>query len=118
MVVPDHRYTFDHTRALTPPAHMIDDYDRGTTSIDGTHLSDYLDGLDWSRWDPAGTPEQNAATREQLRAAYLAESRRWQEEIDRQFKRLGIDKLALRTDEEYLPVLHGFFKRRVKRAVA
>jgi uncharacterized protein (DUF58 family) len=53
-----------------------------------------------------------------VRAAYLAESRRWQEEIDRQFKRLGIDKLALRTDEEYLPVLHGFFKRRVKRAVA
>jgi SAM-dependent methyltransferase len=72
MVVPDHRYTFDHTRALTPPAHMIDDYDRGTTSIDGTHLSDYLDGLDWSRWDPAGTPERHAATREQLRAAYLA----------------------------------------------
>jgi uncharacterized protein (DUF58 family) len=53
-----------------------------------------------------------------VRAAYLVESRRWQEEIDRQFKRLGIDKLALRTDEEYLPVLHGFFKRRVHRAVA
>jgi uncharacterized protein (DUF58 family) len=53
-----------------------------------------------------------------VRAAYLAESRRWQEEIDRHFKRLGIDKLALRTDEEYLPVLHGFFKRRVRRAVA
>lgn len=53
-----------------------------------------------------------------VRAAYLAESRRWQEEIDRQFKRLSIDKLSLRTDEEYLPVLHGFFKRRVARAVA
>ncbi len=47
-----------------------------------------------------------------VRAAYLAEARKWQEEIDRQFKRLAIDKLSLRTDEEYLPVLHGFFKRR------
>lgn len=53
-----------------------------------------------------------------VRAAYLAESRRWQESIDRQFKRLSIDKLSLRTDEEYLPVLHGFFKRRERREVA
>ncbi len=72
MVVPDHRYTFDHTRPLTPPAHLIDDYHRNTSSCDSTHISDYLDGLDWSRWDPAGTPERHAATREQLRAAYLA----------------------------------------------
>jgi uncharacterized protein (DUF58 family) len=53
-----------------------------------------------------------------VRAAYLAEARRWQESIDRQFKRLSIDKLSLRTDEEYLPVLHGFFKRRERREVA
>ncbi|MBC7367527.1 MAG: methyltransferase domain-containing protein [Undibacterium sp.] len=72
LVVPDHRYTFDHTRPLTAPAHMIDDYNRGTTPSDATHISDYLDGLDWSRWDPAGTPERHAATREQLRTAYLA----------------------------------------------
>ncbi len=53
-----------------------------------------------------------------VRAAYLAEARRWQEEIDRQFKRLSIDKISLRTDEEYLPALHGFFKRRQRREVA
>ncbi len=50
-----------------------------------------------------------------VRAAYQAEARRWQTEIDRQFKRLSIDKLTLRTDEEYVPVLHGFFKRRDRR---
>ncbi|MCB1206207.1 MAG: DUF58 domain-containing protein [Verrucomicrobiae bacterium] len=53
-----------------------------------------------------------------VRSAYLSESGRWQEEVDRQFKRLSIDKLSLRTDEEYLPILHGFFKRRVGREVA
>ena len=72
LVVPDHRYTFDHTRPLTPPAHLIDDFERNTPSSDGTHLSDYLDGLDWSRWDPDGTSERHAVTREQLRAAYTA----------------------------------------------
>lgn len=50
-----------------------------------------------------------------VRAAYRAEARRWQEEIDRQFKRLSIDKISLRTDEEYLPALHSFFKRRERR---
>jgi uncharacterized protein (DUF58 family) len=53
-----------------------------------------------------------------VRQAYLAEAIRWQEEIDRQFKRLSIDKISLRTDEEYLPTLHGFFKRRERRETA
>lgn len=47
-----------------------------------------------------------------VREAYLREAHQWQEEIDHQFKRLSIDKISLRTDEEYLPALHGFFKRR------
>jgi len=50
-----------------------------------------------------------------VRAAYLAEAKKWQAEIDRQFKKLSIDKLSLRTDEEYVPVLHSFFKRRGRR---
>lgn len=53
-----------------------------------------------------------------VRAAYLAEARKWQAEIDRQFKRLAIDKLSLRTDGEYAPALHGFFKRRGRRESA
>jgi SAM-dependent methyltransferase len=72
MVVPDRAHTFDHTRALTPPAHMIEDFNRATTVSDGTHISDYLDGIDWTRWNPAGTPAQHIETREQLRAAYTA----------------------------------------------
>jgi SAM-dependent methyltransferase len=70
IVVPDRRYTFDHTRELTPPEHMMEDFALGTTFTDGTHISDYLDRLDWTRWNPAATPAQNAAKREELRLAY------------------------------------------------
>lgn len=72
LVVPDHRYTFDHRRALTPPAHMIGDFARGTTACDPTHLADYLDGVDWSRSHPGQTSAEHAAIREELRAAYTA----------------------------------------------
>lgn len=53
-----------------------------------------------------------------VRQAYQAEAARWQEEIDQHFKRLSIDKISLRTDEEYLPALHGFFKRRERTEIA
>lgn len=47
-----------------------------------------------------------------IRNAYQTQAEQWQESIDQQFKRLSIDKISLRTDEEYLPALHSFFKRR------
>lgn len=50
-----------------------------------------------------------------VRSAYAAVARHWQEEIDHQFKQLSIDKISLRTDEEYHPVIHSFFKRRQQR---
>jgi len=53
-----------------------------------------------------------------VRQAYAAEAARWQEEIDQQFKRLSIDKISLRTDEEYLPALHAFFKKRERTEIA
>lgn len=53
-----------------------------------------------------------------VRRAYQKEAEAWQEGIDSEFKRLGIDKISLRTNEEYLPALHGFFKRRERSEVA
>jgi len=47
-----------------------------------------------------------------VRQAYAAEAAKWQESIDSQFRRLSVDKIQLRTDQEYLPALHSFFKRR------
>jgi SAM-dependent methyltransferase len=72
MVVPDRRHTFDHRRALTPPEHMMEDFARGTSVSDGTHISDYLDNLDWARWNPSATAAESAAKREELRRAYTA----------------------------------------------
>jgi uncharacterized protein (DUF58 family) len=47
-----------------------------------------------------------------LRKAYAAESSQWQTELDAQFKRLAIDKISLKTNQDYLPPLHAFFKGR------
>ncbi|MBL9155503.1 MAG: DUF58 domain-containing protein [Verrucomicrobiales bacterium] len=47
-----------------------------------------------------------------LRRAYAAEAARWQTELDSQFRRLAIDKIALGTDRDYLPALHAFFRGR------
>lgn len=47
-----------------------------------------------------------------VRKLYAQEAQRWQNELDSQFRRLAIDKIALSTDEDYLPPLHAFFKGR------
>ncbi len=72
LVVPDRRLTFDRFRPLTTPEHMIEDYDRGTTDSDGTHVLDYIDGVDWSLWAPSATAAERITTRETLRVAYVA----------------------------------------------
>lgn len=56
-------------------------------------------------------------SRARVRAAYVAAAHRWQEEIDAQFSQLAVDKITLRTDQEYHPVIHGFFRRRQRRKV-
>ncbi|MEM1442294.1 MAG: DUF58 domain-containing protein [Verrucomicrobiota bacterium] len=53
-----------------------------------------------------------------IRSAYEAAANEWQEEIDQQFKRLSIDKVSLRTDEEYVSALHSFFKRRTQAEIS
>lgn len=51
-------------------------------------------------------------SRPALRKAYREASDRWQDELNAQFRRLSVDKIDLRTDREYLPALHAFFRRR------
>lgn len=57
-ILPHYRYTFDHRRPLTPIAHIVEDYERGTPESDTTHLAEILALHDLSRDKPAGTPEQ------------------------------------------------------------
>jgi SAM-dependent methyltransferase len=72
LVIPDRRHTFDRLRPLTAPAHMMEDFERGTTDSDGTHVADYIDGVDWSVWGTYATLEERLVKREQLRVAYAA----------------------------------------------
>lgn len=47
-----------------------------------------------------------------LREEYRQERAAWQEELEGFFRRHGIDLIQLRTDEDYMPAIHGFFRRR------
>ncbi|MFT5466031.1 MAG: hypothetical protein ACI8UO_001129 [Verrucomicrobiales bacterium] len=47
-----------------------------------------------------------------LREDYRKERASWQAELDTFFRRHAIDLIQLETDKDYMPALHGFFKRR------
>jgi SAM-dependent methyltransferase len=63
VVVPDRRATWEHRRALTPVAHLLDDYVRGITAVDDTHIDDFVFQADWSIYRPS-TPAK--AVQEQM----------------------------------------------------
>ena len=52
-----------------------------------------------------------------LRGAYLALEDRRKKAIEQEFRKLGIDMIPLRTNEDYLHVLRAFFDRREPRLV-
>ena len=61
-VVPNRRAAWDRTRELTPVAHLLEDYARGTTALDATHIDEFAHGVDWALFEP-GTPEEDIATK-------------------------------------------------------
>ncbi len=70
LVVPDRRFTFDHARALTDPAHMWGDFERGVNQSDGTHSDEFVDQVDWALYRPDLAPECIAEERETLRGHF------------------------------------------------
>jgi SAM-dependent methyltransferase len=58
LVVPHRDGTFDHRRPITTLAHLIEDFQLGTTEDDLTHLPGILSLHDLPMDPPAGTPEQ------------------------------------------------------------
>jgi SAM-dependent methyltransferase len=69
-VVPDRRKTFDHRRAPTPAEHFLEDYRRGVTQSDGTHIDDFVYGLDWSQFSPSTRAEAVQGERDELASRY------------------------------------------------
>ena len=57
LVVPHKDGTFDHRRPVTSLAHLVQDYERGTTENDLTHLPEILELHDLSKDTQAGTVE-------------------------------------------------------------
>lgn len=58
VILPDHRFTFDHRRHPTAVAHMAKDYERGVDETDLTHLQEILDLHDLNLDPAAGTREK------------------------------------------------------------
>jgi len=67
LVVPDRRFTWDHPRPLTPVSHLLDDFTRGTTACDATHIDEFVFEADWSMYSP-GTPAAEIPERRALLA--------------------------------------------------
>jgi len=70
MVIPDRRKTFDRHRELTCVEHMVDDFRRGTTQCDPTHIDDFIYQVEFSEfW--ANTPrELEQEKRDELATKY------------------------------------------------
>lgn len=70
MVVPHRQLTFDHLRPLTPVEHLVEDHERGTTPVDGTHIDEFVYGIDWSRFSPATAPHLVPQEQQRLAGEY------------------------------------------------
>jgi SAM-dependent methyltransferase len=70
LVVPDRAYTFDRGRPVTDPGHMASDFERGVTQSDGTHIDDFVYGVDWRLYSPGTDPSAERAARDELAGVY------------------------------------------------
>ena len=51
-------------------------------------------------------------SRRDIREAYAKKRDDWQRNLDAQLRALALDKIALRTGDNYMPEIHAFFKKR------
>lgn len=72
LVVPDRRLTWDEPRTLTAVEHSIEDFQRGVTQVDGTHIDDFTFGVDWSRFSPDTPAHAIDTARHALAGRYRA----------------------------------------------
>lgn len=70
MVIPDRHKTFDHSRPLTDPNHFLDDYRNRVNQCDGTHINDFVYGVDWAMFSPSTVPTEERSARDQLASGY------------------------------------------------
>lgn len=70
LVIPDRRFTWERNRAPVDAAHLLEDYRKGITQCDGTHIDEFIDGLVWEEFSPSDPSEEaREAYRQSLRHA-------------------------------------------------
>lgn len=52
LVLPDKNKTWDRNRKTTPVDHFFEDYERGTTDCDPTHIHDFIYNVAWEEFSP------------------------------------------------------------------
>jgi SAM-dependent methyltransferase len=70
MVVPIRQKSFDHTRPLTMVEHMLDDWKNGVNQSDGTHIDEFVFGVDWKMFSPSTPSQETETARKQMALAY------------------------------------------------
>ncbi len=73
LVVPDRRTTWDRRRALTTVEHLLEDFTRGTTASDPTHIDEFALNVDWTDFSP-NTPAEEIPTQRATLARGLHET--------------------------------------------
>ena len=53
LLVPNRLSTWDRHRPLTTVEHILEDFVRGTTAADATHVDDFVNNVIWSEWCPS-----------------------------------------------------------------
>lgn len=66
LIVPHRRATWEHARALTSVDHLLEDFVRGTTAADATHIDEFVFDADWSIYSPTTQPQDVPEARAQL----------------------------------------------------
>ncbi|HZZ20886.1 MAG TPA: methyltransferase domain-containing protein [Opitutaceae bacterium] len=69
-VIPDWRRTFDHKRQPTELKHLLEDFRRGVTQSDATHIDDFVFGVDWGMFSPATGQDAAEGEQKSLAAIY------------------------------------------------
>jgi SAM-dependent methyltransferase len=62
-VIPDKRYTWDKRRPSTTAEHMLEDFKNKVTQCDGTHITDFIDGITWEEYAPGRPLSEREAYR-------------------------------------------------------
>ncbi len=70
MVIPDISKTFDHKRQLSSVEHMLEDYENNVTQVDGTHIDEFVFGVDWKTYSPSTPVDQLKDAQEELASVY------------------------------------------------